>query len=202
MVRSEGYMKPFVLYIKSFRLSKTWHVFFPLVFVYFPTVWGLKVRRGHSQVSIEANEFLSPSLPSWQSKHEQASSSVLGHLLPALIWTMKTEHEDTRVMTTHLCQSGIKHWRAQILTSTILLQHWTCCDISSLCEALQPTVHSEGLVCNGCPFFFFFGIFLFVFLSGKGPGIREQEAISFTCNQESLLVPYGQDQIGHICLAK
>lgn len=30
---SEGQMKPFILDTKSFRLSKTWHSFFPLVFV-------------------------------------------------------------------------------------------------------------------------------------------------------------------------
>lgn len=98
-----------------------WHVFFSPCFVYFPTVWGLKVRSWPLQVSIEANEFLSPlPLPSWQSKPwTSPSAPVLGHLLPALIWTMKTETK-----TQGDDHSFVSEWyqalEAQILTSTIL----------------------------------------------------------------------------------
>ena len=102
-----------------------------------------------------------------------------------------------RVMTTHLCRSGAKHWRLRFWPPQYFLQHWTCCGVSSLHEALHPTVHSKSLVCNGCPFFFFFFFLVFSYLSvclGKEWRLREQEAISFVCNQETLLVPYGWDQ--------
>lgn len=140
----------------------------------------------------------SPCLLGSQSMNKPLSS-VLGHLLPALIWTMKTGDEDTGWWPL-ICVRVVSSTGGS--DSDLHSIVCTCRDISSLCKALQPTVHSESLVCNGCPFFFFL---VFSYLSvclGKEQGLREQEAISFICNQESLLVPYGQDQIGHICLAK
>lgn len=135
-------------------------------------------------------------------------SSVLGHLLPAMIRIMKTYETKTQGDDHSLCRSGAKCWGLRFWPPRYFLQHWTCCDVSSLHEALQPTVHSESLVCNGCPFFFLFFL-VFSYLSvclGKEWRLREQEAISFVCNQEILLVPYGwgtsKYQIGHICLEK
>ena len=110
----------------------------------------------------------SPCLPGSQSMNKPLSS-VLGHLLPALIWTMKTGDEDTGWWPL-ICVRVVSSTGGS--DSDLHSIVCTCSDISSLCKALQPTVHSESLVCNGCPFFFFFFWYFLICLSGKGAGIK------------------------------
>lgn len=143
----------------------------------------------------------SPCLPGSQSMNKPLSS-VLGHLLPALIWTMKTGDEDTGwwplicvrvVSSTGGSDSDLHNTVCNTEHAVIYLLFARPSSLQSILRALYVM---------DVPFFFFLVFSYLSFCLGKDQGLREQEAISFTCNQESLLVPYGQDQIGHICLAK
>lgn len=125
---------------------------------------------GHSKSQQKPISFClpSPCLLGSQSMNRPLSS-VLEHLLPGLIWIMKTWDKDTGWWPL-ICVGVVSSTEGSDSDRhSIFCNFWTCCDVSSLHEALQPTVYSESLVCNGC---LFFGIFLFVCLSGKGVGIK------------------------------
>lgn len=112
----------------------------------------------------------SPCLPGSQSMNKPLSS-VLGHLLPALIWTMKTGDEDTGwwplicvrvVSSTGGSDSDLHNTVCNTEHAVIYLLFARPSSLQSILRALYVM---------DVPFFFF-GIFLFVFLSGKGPGIK------------------------------
>lgn len=152
--------------------------------------------RWPPQVPAEARESISPlSLPPWQSKR--------GHVPWLCLWTSPTWTQNQeqmrqrqRVVTTHLQQSDIKHWRLGFRPPERFLQL-----LNLLWYVLLPFTRSSSpqpilrTLCVTDALFWCSLVWL-IFLFWSGRWLREQEATSFVCNKESLPVPNGRDQMG------
>ena len=123
-------------------------------------------------------------------------SSVLGHLLPALIWIMKTWDKDTgwwplTCVGVVPSTGGSDSDHHSIFCNT---EHAVVFLLFTRPSILQSTLRAL-YVMDVLFFFFFFLVFSYLSVClGKEWRLTEQEAISFVCNQETLLVPYGWDQ--------
>ena len=137
---------------------------------------ALRVGSGHSKSQQKPISFYlpSPCLPGSQSMN-RLLSSVLEHLLPGPIWIMKTWDKDTGWWPL-ICAGVVSSTEGSDSDRhSVFFNFWTCCDVPSLYEGLQPTVYSESHVCNGCLLSFFFFFLVFSCLSvclGKEWGLR------------------------------
>ena len=129
--------------------------FFPLFLCNFLLCEALEWAVATPRLNRSQWVYISP-LPAFLAVKASTSPSAQFLDISYLLWSASWKHETKTQGDDHsLCRSGAKCWRLRFWPPRYFLQHWTCCDVSSLHEALQPTVHSVSLVCNGFPFFFF-----------------------------------------------
>ena len=130
-------------------------------------------------------------------------SSVLGHLLPALIWIMKTWDKDTgwwplTCVGVVPSTGGSDSDRHSIFCNT---EHAVVFLLFTRPSILQSTLRALYVMDVLFFFFFFFGIFLFVCLSRKGVEINRARG-NFFCLQPRDFTGTLWMRPGHICLEK